>query len=169
LKKVKSDTYLSILKNGDHALLRRHPVSCGVLQYDMFHDIHRYGFQLEWATDCIRPMIYLYIATRLLDPDSRSWPDMELLILRQDPTRLFYGLTRPVSSERAFLVFELACGKDVYQIGDDIAHDPQSQYTSEPDKPIIDPSILGDVFLERFNRQVDNNRDVDSVVRDGQR
>jgi hypothetical protein len=59
LKAVGEHPYLSKLENDDHALLRRHPVGCGVLQYDMFHDLHRYGLQLEWATDCIRPMIYL--------------------------------------------------------------------------------------------------------------
>lgn len=138
--------YLSKFKKEDHVLLRRHPLGCGVLQYNMFEDLHEYGLQLELATDCIRPMIYLYAATRLLCEDSPTWPDMELLILRQDPQRLLYGKERPMDYRTIFTCFEQATVMPLASLH------------------ITDPSMLTDVFMDRFDHQVSDNKEVDSVV-----
>ncbi|KAI4919269.1 hypothetical protein J4E85_009527 [Alternaria conjuncta] len=138
--------YLSRLEHEDHVVLRRHPLGCGVFQYNMFLDLHEYGLQLEKATNCIRPMVYLYAATRLLCKDSPTWPDMELLIFRQDPKRLFYGHERPASYHRTFEYFVRACNTPI-----------TSLY-------FTDPSMLTDIFMDRFDHQVRDSEEIDLVV-----
>lgn len=94
LRLVDNHPYLSTLVRKAHPLLSVHPWGCGILQYDVVLDRHAWGLQLEWATGFIRPMVYLYAACRLLGKDLPAWPDMELLILRQRPKRLFYDNKR---------------------------------------------------------------------------
>ena len=155
---------LSKFKHENHALLRRHPLGCGVLQYNMFEDLHELGLQLEWGTDCIRPMIYLYAATRLLRKDSPTWPDMELLILRQDPKRLFYGNERPANYLTILKCFERASGMSIKLRSKERALDPKTQHNSGIKRHITDPSMLTDVFVGRFDHQVSDNREIDSAV-----
>jgi len=137
--------YLSRLKHEDHVVLRRHPLGCGVFQYNMSLDLHEYGLQLEWATDCIGPMAYLYAATRLLCKDSPTWSDMELFILRQDPTRLSYGYERPTDYQMIFNCFQRSS-----------SNYPTQLY-------ITDPSMLTDIFMDRFDNHISDN-ERDSVV-----
>ncbi|KAI4958498.1 hypothetical protein J4E86_004099 [Alternaria arbusti] len=156
--------HLSRYKRENHALLRRHPLGCGVLQYSMFQDLHEYGLQFQTATDCIRPMIYLYAATRLLSEDSPAWPDMELLILRQNPERLFFGKNRPTDYREALTFFEWVCDMSPMLRSKEATKDSREQHDSERVRRIVDPSILKDVFLNRFNHPVSSDNEVDSMV-----
>jgi hypothetical protein len=71
--------------------LKPNPIRCGLLVYDAYLELRSSGLRFERSTGQTCMMAHLYVATRLLAPDSPKWPDMDFLIAQQDVTRLFFG------------------------------------------------------------------------------
>jgi hypothetical protein len=156
--------FLSTLKGVEKPILRLHPLGCGIMQHNLFLDWHKYGLQLEWLTQCIRPMIYLYAATRLLDNTAPVWPDMELLIYRQDPQRLFYGTTRPKEYSDCCKFLKWSSGISITHGSGTRLLNPKELYNPDRARNIVDPSMLIDNLGWRCDMPAESNHEIDSAV-----
>jgi hypothetical protein len=90
--------------------LKLNSIRCGQLVYDANLELRSSGLSLERSTRQICMMAHLYVATRLIAPDSPKWPDMEFLIEQQDETRLFFG-GRPKTLEECVRKVYLMMGR----------------------------------------------------------
>jgi hypothetical protein len=96
------------LANGTSDALKHNPIRCGLLKYDLYLDRRGQGLPLEEATNQICMMAHLYVATRTLHPEAPKWPDMELAIHHQNPTRLFFGGIPKTIDECMRKVYDMA-------------------------------------------------------------
>ncbi|KAF2870737.1 hypothetical protein BDV95DRAFT_607873 [Massariosphaeria phaeospora] len=156
--------YLSTLRKEDHSLLRQHPVMCGLLQYDLYLENHRNGLLFEEFTLGIFPMVYLYAAYRLRWPEAPAWPDMELLILRQDPDRLFYQDPYPASYKKILKCYTMASGMSPRCWTGDRRAKPEEAWSRDRCRHLADPSIITKFLDARFRDKVAYNRQADSVI-----
>ncbi|KAF1964985.1 hypothetical protein BU23DRAFT_40741 [Bimuria novae-zelandiae CBS 107.79] len=92
--------------------LDRHPLRCGLIKYEFSWFLNSAGLAVDNQTRHIHLLPHIYVAARILDPNARSWPDMELAVYRQDPARLFFG-GRQDSLAQAKSKFDLALGGSV--------------------------------------------------------
>jgi hypothetical protein len=72
-------------------LMNHHPLRSGMLKYDTYLKLHCAGTGVESQTSMACLLAHLYAACKLLYPEDPAWPDMEVLLERQDKNRLFFG------------------------------------------------------------------------------
>ncbi|KAF2868870.1 hypothetical protein BDV95DRAFT_596572 [Massariosphaeria phaeospora] len=107
--KVASHPVLKKLRKEENSFLKRHPLLCGMMKYDLYLRYHAAGIKSEKQTSAICMMGHIYVAGRLLQPNSPGWPDMDLVLYAQDPERLFMG-DFPRTLEQAQKKFSLIIG-----------------------------------------------------------
>jgi hypothetical protein len=64
-------------------ILKRHPLRCGTLKYDLYYQLQQSGVVFEEVTWHITTLAYVYAACRIIYPDEPVWPDMEMMLWRQ--------------------------------------------------------------------------------------
>lgn len=72
-------------------LLEHFPVTCGTMKTEMYLEWHILGLRLVNHTGHVVMLCHLYNTLQAIHPAMPPWPDMELVIRNQDPTRIFVG------------------------------------------------------------------------------
>jgi len=146
-------TYTKAVADDPCETLKPNPIRCGLLMYDAYLQLNTSDYQLERALGQICMMTHLYVATKLLHPESPVWPDMEYLIHQQDEARLFFGGAPQTLGESLRKVYLM-----VGRTASDAAREPRGKKTSKTLKEmrklrdgrwLQEPSILAPTFLER--------------------
>ncbi|EFQ93236.1 hypothetical protein PTT_09431 [Pyrenophora teres f. teres 0-1] len=135
--------------------LKPNPIRCGLLMYDAYLELNTIGHTLERVAGEMCMMAHLYKATRLIAPDSPTWPDMEYLIYQQDENHLFFGGV-PKTFEECVRKVKLMMGQSRADQAREERMSEKSKKAARgrPLKPkngrwIQDPSILAPIFRER--------------------
>jgi hypothetical protein len=151
--------------------LKLHPIRCGLLIYDANLELRSSGLSLERSTGQICIMAHLYVATRLIAPDSPKWPDMEFLIEQQDETRLFFG-GRPKTLEECVRKVYLMMGRsaaDRWRIGrvkkKGVNSEKTSKKRNKDGRWLDETSILTPIFKPRSYGWSTTNASVDDQVK----
>ncbi|KAI4915341.1 hypothetical protein J4E85_010466 [Alternaria conjuncta] len=162
-------TYTKAVADDPCETLKPNPIRCGLLMYDAYLQLNTSGYQLERALGQICMMTHLYVATKLLHPESPVWPDMEYLIHQQDEARLFFGGAPQTLGESLRKVYLM-----VGRTASDAAREPRGKKTSKTLKEmrklrdgrwLQEPSILAPIFLERSFGWATTDAAVDDKVR----
>ncbi|KAF2123213.1 hypothetical protein BDV96DRAFT_593651 [Lophiotrema nucula] len=165
-------TMRSIFKDLKHAALEEHheeevkanALRGGIFKFDLLLQLHKAGFRVEWNSADICLLGHLYMAGRLLYPDSAAWPDMEFLLYSQDPDYLFFGGI-PKTLDEAHRKVELALGHS--KRGGNIGKRRQGNYDlkTKGQRLFRDQSELTEIFLDRISGHAKTNESVDVAVK----
>ncbi|KAF2120926.1 hypothetical protein BDV96DRAFT_595324 [Lophiotrema nucula] len=143
-------------------LLKRHPVRCGLLKYDLYFQLQDSGANLDVQTLRIFSLAHLYTAGKILYPDSPTWPDMELLLQRQDPEWIFHG-ELPKTLDEAARKFVLGLGASANNFARNRRND-DLVINRKKVRSLRNPSILSELYLERMNTEPDTPETSASLV-----
>lgn len=143
--------------------LERHPLRCGTLQYDLRLQIQHVGILHETEAPLILLLSHLYVLGRLLfqtDP----WPDMELVLWRQNPDRLFFG-GRSRTVGEAYTKYRLALGASAADSARDRKH-INLKIDHRKVRRFSNPSLLAPHFVERMGGWIRESEGVSEMVRE---
>lgn len=117
------DDYLGIVKKEDihfkgssrqhsepDTLLKAHLLRCGMLKYDTYLQLHKKSIDMVNESGHVLMMCHMYVAARLATVDLPQCPDLELVIVKRNPERLFMG-GLPTEYVQYFKKLSLACGR----------------------------------------------------------
>lgn len=117
------DDYLGIVKKEDihfkgssrqhsepDTLLKAHLLRCGMLKYDTYLQLHKKSIDMVNESGHVLMMCHMYVAARLATVDLPQCPDLELVIAKRNPERLFMG-GLPTEYVQYFKKLSLACGR----------------------------------------------------------
>jgi hypothetical protein len=109
---------LSLNATTPYVFFQRQPVLCGLMEYQLRLQSRQSGLRYEREGANICMLGHLYVAGRLLYPESPTWPDMKLVLYSQGYEYLFYGVT-PKTLDEAHRKAMLAAGRSLLNVACD--------------------------------------------------
>ncbi|KAF2489839.1 hypothetical protein BU16DRAFT_586025 [Lophium mytilinum] len=144
-----------------HQFFRSHPLICGLLKADIYNQQHRFGICLATADGSTIRMAHLYVAAKILRPDTPTWPDMELLIHYQTPEWLFVG-GRPETLSKSYTKYLLAMATSPRGFAKD-KRPHHRKLKVEKIRVLSSQSPVADlIHLHNYERQDKSTKDVDT-------
>jgi len=145
-------------------ILKRHPLRCGTLQYDLHLQMQASGYSFERNSPLISVLSHIYVAGCLLFlEEDTAWPDMEFMLWRQDPSYLFYG-GRPQTLAEAHNKYKLAIGSPLAGWASN-ARGQGIKYDWKKTRFFQNPSLLSKHFLDRMAAEPRSSSEVSDIVR----
>ena len=108
MKREKFRDYRSVPQE-PHALLKRHPLLCGLFQFKLSTYLRYMSVDLAQSWGTILYVAYLYEACRRAGHLKETWPDMELVMNIHTRERMFAGRI-PQTSEEFLKCMQLTLG-----------------------------------------------------------
>jgi hypothetical protein len=134
-----------------HFMLRNHPLRCGMLKYDLYLQLHSTGIGVERLSVYMSMLAHLYAACKFSYPDDPVWPDMEFMIERQDPARLFLGAL-PKTFKEAHKKMLLAAGVTATNFARG-RRNSKMIMNLDNSHCFEDRSVLGKLFQDRMSKE----------------
>lgn len=141
-------------------LLKVHPLRCGMLKYDLYLQHHKMGIDLVNESGHVLMLCHLYVAARLTVGDMPQWPDLQLVIAKHSPERLFIG-GLPKDLTQCFKRFSLASGSSAMTFARNRRNDSHI-FRQKNLRLLRSSSAISEVFYERISGMT---RDPDASVR----
>ncbi|KAI4941428.1 hypothetical protein J4E86_010461 [Alternaria arbusti] len=153
IQKIKEDKHEPLSKTVDERdyVLKRHPIRCGLLKYELQLQLNHRASKIEQMAGDILYMAWLYVAvSRILHPEMPQWPDMEYLLNgRQD--KLFFG-EWPKTLDEVGKKIDLGRG---YSIANKASNwrSKKDTWDNKQLRRLDDPTVIGELFLKRMGAE----------------
>jgi parvulin-like peptidyl-prolyl isomerase len=147
---LEKNSAISLTATTPYVFLRHQPVLCRLLEYQVRLQVRQSGLRYEQDGANVCMFGHLYVAGRLLHPESPTWPDMELVLYIQGYEYLFYGDT-PKTLDEAHRKAKLAAGRSLLTAARDRRQNGE-RYNVKNTRLFREPSSLSQIFGERFRK-----------------
>ena len=147
-----------------YALLRWHPILCGLFQFDLYLQMQEAGIILATAWGSILYVAHLYHACRQGKYlSAESWPDMELVMKIHSPEQIFAGRI-PQTPTESFNSMNLMLGASAVTYARPNANRrPGLKHSKSGPKGLTTTSPMTDVLRKRYAGKGDLSLTLETV------